>query len=39
MVVRSDCNGRKTRMSGGDKAEELFHTSYQSIDHQSSLII
>jgi hypothetical protein len=39
MVVKSDCNGRKKRMSGGGKAEELFHTCYQSIGLQSDLII
>jgi hypothetical protein len=35
MVVRSDWNGRKKRMSDGGKAEEFFHTCYQSIDLQS----
>lgn len=39
MVVRSDCNGHRTRMSGGGKAEELFLTCCPSIDHQSNLII
>lgn len=39
MVVRSDCNGHRTRMSGGGKAEELFLTCCPSIDHHSNLTI